>query len=89
MCGSPVVGSMKKRRSTTDSIAHRLDHSEIRLSLAFMPDQIDCSSMTSNGLALSRAALAQDTTERGDPVDAHAATGRRLQRRVNPRPRPS
>lgn len=35
-----------------------------------------------NGVTLSRAALAQDTTERGDPADAHAADGRRLQRRV-------
>jgi hypothetical protein len=54
MCGSPVAGSMKKRRSTTDCIAHRPDRSDICLGLAFKPNQINCSSMTSNTLALTR-----------------------------------
>jgi len=41
-------------------------------------------SCRANGVALSRAALAQDTTERGNPAGAHATAGRRLQRLVSP-----
>jgi len=69
--------------TTAPAVAPRM----IRLSIFTRPSRTCARSIPDRLCAVQRRGVQprrarQDTTERGDPADAHAAAGRRLQRRV-------